>query len=273
MDHSNSNSNSNTNYLGLQATGPPAISTFSREHTDQPSFSFPFPLRGTRPAGHGLAQPNAHTAAPLHLPPGAADKRGPLVSFPFLLSPIAPQRPRLCSPRSLRPATRRLTATPPFPVSLPPRPRSLVSPACAAPRLSPLRDTGEKPPRRTAAMPHASRPGRRDPPAAAASQTLAPSIRAPAAPLTLAAPCFPLPPSPHQQRRRRGRGGGGAAQGGDDAAAPELHQAYARMTTTTKPHALHGPDPPASARHRAKDLASKPTGEHYRRLPYPLLPA
>jgi hypothetical protein len=53
----------------------------------------PFPTKRTRPS------PPATSRATLHLPfPGAADKRGPLVSFPFFL----PQPP---APRSLRRAS------------------------------------------------------------------------------------------------------------------------------------------------------------------------
>jgi hypothetical protein len=40
--------------------------------------------------------------------------------------------------------------------------------------------------------------------------------------------------------------------------APEhLHHAYAQTMTSTKPHALHGLDPPAPARHRVRHLVQR----------------
>ncbi|XP_025792119.1 predicted GPI-anchored protein 58 [Panicum hallii] len=114
----------------------------------------------------------------------------------------------------------------------------LASPACAAPRLSPLRDTGAKPSRpRVSHQPanpnpspvpqpqrcrHASRPGRREPRPQPLPNPSAPYKSEAASPQTLEAPAS-LPPPPHEEEEEEEP----ELRKEEKADAPELHQAGA----------------------------------------------
>jgi hypothetical protein len=137
-----SNSNSNTNYLGLQAAGPPALPSFSRERTAQPILLFLF-----LSAEHGpqaMAQPSQARLSPrpLIFRPRQLTSGTRLSAFPSS-SRSAPLRPAalrlapLASPRdkALQPPLPFARAFSPFPSAAAPlarvtcQHRSLLVPA------------------------------------------------------------------------------------------------------------------------------------------------
>jgi hypothetical protein len=135
MGHSNSNSNPNH----LNHHGPkPNTHIAHRPTCARPSPPLSFlssPADAARTAHYGPTHQPLHRASSSST--GAADKRGPLVSFPFFL----PQRsarphsaPPARSPRSMIGGPNR--RAPLFLFSLPPRPPLARITGCAAPRLS-----------------------------------------------------------------------------------------------------------------------------------------
>jgi hypothetical protein len=176
----------------IQHTRSPSQPTFSLLFPARPSLvpSSPFPSAKRSP--QATVQPSRpHRTAPLHLPPGAADKRGPLVSFPFFLPQLP--RSRCAFPFACASAPARVTGLPrALPVPAPRHGSETAAPPVSA--TEPRREALAAPHRRDAAP----RPGT-DAPA------LAPRIRSPSRSReTLAASItFLLLPSPHQKRRRR----------------------------------------------------------------------
>jgi hypothetical protein len=224
-------------------------------HVRSPTISLPLSFfSASHPADPGPAHRHQLTRDPSPSPPpGAADGRDPPVSFPFFLRPLtiparfAPvaARPRLATIGRNRPR-------PSFPLSLPPRPRSLVSSAAAGcPPRGHSTDAGHRRPRRLGP--------RRDPRAAPLS-TRGRRLDPQSQPQTLATRAlFPV-------RRRRTRGEEEEQEESTrrrrTPLPPErLHRAGAPIVYTGEP-ALPGPAPPrhgtASPPHRAPSSSVPP---------------